>query len=203
MYPDANIWITGHSLGGAVAGLLGVTFGAPVVAFEAPGDRMASRRLHLPQPVSSNPCCPPVHATRSLTLGPQPDVQHVTHIFHTADPIPMGACTGVLSSCAIAGYAMESRCHIGRKRVYDTVTRYGWSVDVRTHRIGIIIDRLLTEDWDKPGEDGSPGREVPELTWDDEECDVGAYSSTPLHSSIKPNTSQTSLSGNPTLTRAL
>lgn len=85
----------------------------------------------------------------------------------------MGTCTGVLSSCAIAGYAMESRCHIGRKRVYDTVTRYGWSVDVRTHRIGIIIDKLLAEDWDKPGDDGSPGREVPELTWDDEGCDVG------------------------------
>ena len=84
----------------------------------------------------------------------------------------MGTCTGVLSSCAIAGYAMESRCHLGRKRVYDTVTRYGWSVDVRTHRIGIVIDKLLAEDWDKPGDDGSPGHEVPELTWDDEECDV-------------------------------
>lgn len=74
---------------------------------------------------------------------------------------------------------MESRCHLGRKRLYDTVTRYGWSVDVRTHRIGIIIDRLLAEDWDKPGEDGSPGREVPELTWDDEECDVGTSPFTP------------------------
>ena len=140
---------------------------------------MASRRLHLPQPVSSSPGCPPVRAIRSPTFSPQPDVQHVTHIFHTADPIPMGTCTGVLSSCAIAGYAMESRCHLGQTRVYDTVTRYGWSVDVRTHRIGIIIDRLLAEDWDKPGEDGSPGREVPELTSDDEECDVGTPHFTP------------------------
>lgn len=169
-----------------MASLLGVTFGAPVVAFEAPGDRMASRRLHLPQPVSSTSDYPPVRTIRSPTFAPQPDVQHVTHIFHTADPIPMGTCTGVLSSCAIAGYAMESRCHLGRKRVYDTVTRYGWSVDVRTHRIGIIIDRLLVEDWDKEGEDGSPGREVPELTWDDEECDVGIPPFNPSGSSIKP-----------------
>lgn len=41
----------GHSLGGSLASLIGITFGAPVVAFEAPGERMAARRLHLPTPV--------------------------------------------------------------------------------------------------------------------------------------------------------
>ena len=54
MYPNANIWLTGHSLGGSLAALLGATFGAPVVAFEAPAERMASRRLHLPSPVCRN-----------------------------------------------------------------------------------------------------------------------------------------------------
>ena len=140
---------------------MGVTFGLPVVTFEAPAERMASRRLHLPQPVSIR---------TSVTLpfpdnNRQPDVQHITHVFHTADPIPMGTCTGVLSSCAIAGYAMESRCHLGKKRLYDTVTKYGWSQDVRTHRIGVIIDRLLAEDWEE-------GKPVPDETVDGPECDV-------------------------------
>jgi hypothetical protein len=51
IYPEANIWIIGHSLGGGLASLLGVTFGAPVVAFETSGDKLAAERLHLPSPV--------------------------------------------------------------------------------------------------------------------------------------------------------
>ena len=54
MYPNANIWLTGHSLGGGLAALLGATFGAPAVTFEAPAERMASRRLHLPSSVCHN-----------------------------------------------------------------------------------------------------------------------------------------------------
>lgn len=50
--PHSNIWILGHSLGGALASLIGVTFGLPVVTFESPGERLAATRLHLPSPVS-------------------------------------------------------------------------------------------------------------------------------------------------------
>ncbi|KAI5831372.1 alpha/beta-hydrolase [Schizophyllum commune Tattone D] len=140
MYPDANIWLIGHSLGGSLAALMGATFGAPVVAFETPADRLAARRLHLPSP---------------------PSTLHITHVFHTADPIPMGACTGVTSMCAIGGYALESRCHLGQRIVYDTITQLGWAQDVRTHPIKVIIDQLLGKPWNatkigpKPGE-GEP-----------------------------------------------
>jgi putative hemolysin len=95
MYPDADIWLVGHSLGGSLASLLGATFGLPAVAFEAPGEKSAARHLHLPVP-------------RELI-----DNAPVTHVYHNADPIPMGTCNGALSVCAQAGYALETKCHLG------------------------------------------------------------------------------------------
>ncbi|KIY64425.1 alpha/beta-hydrolase [Cylindrobasidium torrendii FP15055 ss-10] len=156
MYPESNIWVIGHSLGGSLASLVGTTFGAPVVAFEAPGERMAAERLHLPSP---------------------PSTQHVTHIYHTADPIAMGTCNGVLSSCSIGGYAMESKCHLGKSIVYDTVSNLSWSVDIRTHPIATVIEKLLSEPWQPSLE---AGREVPEPRHEEDcvECyswDFGNY----------------------------
>ena len=51
--------------------------------------------------------------------------------------------------------AMESSCHTGQTILYDTVTVKGWSVDVRTHRIGEIINKILADPW--PTEGGGDG----------------------------------------------
>jgi lipase ATG15 len=42
--------------------------------------------------------------------------------------------------------------------LYDTVTVKGWSVDVRTHRIGEIINKVLADPWpvDKDSEPSKP-----------------------------------------------
>ncbi|KAJ7227463.1 alpha/beta-hydrolase [Mycena pura] len=150
MYPDSNVWIIGHSMGGALASLLGATFGSPVVAFESPGDKMAAGRLHLPSP---------------------PSTLHITHVYHTADPIAMGTCNGVLSSCAIAGFAMESRCHLGTSIVYDTVSNLSWSVDIRLHGIVNVIEKVLKDPWPPAVE---AGRDVP-MAHEEEDC-VECYS---------------------------
>ncbi|KAH7884473.1 alpha/beta-hydrolase [Phlebopus sp. FC_14] len=150
MYPTSNIWIIGHSLGGSLASLLGITFGVPAVAFESPGEKRASRRLHLPSP---------------------PSTHHVTHVYHTADPIAMGTCNGVLSSCALGGYAMETKCHLGKSIVYDTVSNLSWSVDIRTHGIINVIENVLGGPWQPSLE---VGREVP-IAQPEEDC-VECYS---------------------------
>ena len=49
--------------------------------------------------------------------------------------------------CAQAGYALETKCHLGKSIVYDTVGRLNWSVDVRTHPIKELINRVLEKDF--------------------------------------------------------
>jgi len=165
MYPNANVWVIGHSLGGALASLLGVTFGAPVVTFEPPGERMAAQRLHLPSPVR------PPSSVMSLTrahfrrVAMQPSTHHITHVWHTADPIAMGTCTGSLSTCGIAGYAMESRCHLGNIIEYDTVTNLSWPVRLANHPIVTVIDHILSKPWPAAEE---LGLEVPALKRQDD-----------------------------------
>ncbi|KDQ60934.1 hypothetical protein JAAARDRAFT_124536 [Jaapia argillacea MUCL 33604] len=160
MYPNADIWLVGHSLGGALASLLGTTFGLPAIAFESPGELLAAQRLALPLPPS-----PPNSSHLPTSLAP------VTHIYHTADPIPLGTCTGTLSPCSQAGYALETRCHLGKSIVYDTVGKMGWRVDVRTHTIKNVVTRLLDVEglsWDdrEGGEEGD-GLEVPRARVED------------------------------------
>lgn len=127
-HPNAAIWLTGHSLGGALASLVGRTFGHPVVAFEAPGELLASKRLHLPFPP-----------------GLPSYLEGVWHFGHTADPIFIGTCNGASSSCSIAGYAMETSCHTGKVCIYDVVKDKGWHVNMLNHRIHTVIDQILTE----------------------------------------------------------
>ncbi|KAI8077894.1 Alpha/Beta hydrolase protein [Gilbertella persicaria] len=122
-YKNSTVWITGHSLGGAVASMVGQTFGIPTVTFEIPGDKLPSTRLHLPH-------------------SPGVDLP-IWHFGHTADPIFVGVCTGPASSCWYGGYAMETRCHTGKVCVWDTVNEQGWRVDIRSHRVRDVIENIL------------------------------------------------------------
>ena len=131
-YPDANIWLTGHSLGGSVSALLGLTYGLPVVTFEAPPDALAASRLGLPNPPGANPSYP---QEREFTGA--------YHFGHTADPIYIGTCNGATASCSFAGYALESACHSGKECVYDVVADKGWRVGIGTHRIRSVIHDVI------------------------------------------------------------
>jgi lipase ATG15 len=146
LYPNAEIWVVGHSLGGAVSSLLALTYGLAAVTFEAVPEALAASRLGLPQPPNS---VQGRHQTRPLTGA--------YHFGHTADPIYMGACNGPFSFCSMAGYAMESQCHTGQRCVYDTVGDSGWRMGIGTHSIRRVIETVL-----KPYPEAAPCAPDPE-----------------------------------------
>lgn len=126
LYPSSNIWIAGHSLGGLVSSLLGLTYGVPVVTFEAVPDALAASRLGLPEPPNKSA-----------------DLSGAYHIGHTADPVYMGSCGGATDSCTLFGYAFEGSCHTGRRCVYDTVADKNMGVHIWWHPIVWVINNVL------------------------------------------------------------
>ena len=138
LYPGADIWVTGHSLGGAVSSFLGLTYGLPVVTFEAVPEAMPAARLGLPTP--------PGYQIGTLQKRP---MTGGFHFGHTADPVYMGECNKASSSCTFGGYAMQSVCHTGFKCVYNTVDDFGWRVGIGTHKIVSVIRDVL-EKYEEP-----------------------------------------------------
>ncbi|RVX68694.1 hypothetical protein B0A52_07121 [Exophiala mesophila] len=176
IYADSNVWLVGHSLGGAVTSLLGLTFGIPTVTFEAPGEDLAAKRLGLPAPPSADP-----HKPRTRYTG-------AYHFGHTADPVFMGTCNGATATCTLGGYAMESQCHTGKQCVYDTVNDYGWRVGIGNHKILNVIENVLKK-YDT----------VPQCTVDDE-C-IDCFNWKYFESNGSDSTSTTTTTSSMTRTR--
>jgi lipase ATG15 len=131
-YPNSEIWLAGHSLGGSVSSLLGHTYNRPAVAVEAPAEALAISRIGIHAPPGVDPRLP-------QTWG----IDYVHHIGNSADPIFMGECNGVSSSCNLVGYAMESQCHAGQLCIYDVVADRQWRKTVANHRIRTVIDTII------------------------------------------------------------
>ncbi|CZT05331.1 related to starvation induced protein PSI-7 [Rhynchosporium graminicola] len=140
MYPSSEIWMSGHSLGGSVSAMIGLTYGKPVLTFQSVPDALPANRLGLPVPPGVDP--------------DRPGQREYTGAFHfgqNADPIYMGTCNGATASCSYAGYALESACHTGRECVFDVVNKNGTRVSIITHKIIYVIENVLKK-WTKAPE---------------------------------------------------
>ena len=89
-----------------------------------------------------------------------------------ADPVYMGTCNGATSTCYSAGYALETKCHVGRICNYDTMAELGWRQSIQAHTILTFIN--VVENWSNM----TNGREiVPKCTVQDvcEDCTQWEY----------------------------
>ena len=77
MYPDSQIWLAGHSLGGSVSSLLGLTFGLPCHHLRSPrrGPRRSETRPPHPSRLQE-PRAPTPAVHRRVSLWPyrRPDI---------------------------------------------------------------------------------------------------------------------------------
>lgn len=124
IYPTARLWFTGHSLGGAVANLMALANeGTSSISFEAPGEMLYAQRMGLlPE-----------------TGDPNEQLRPIWNFGVSTDPIYMGRCNGITSSCYLTGYALETGCHTG----HECTWRKDGREDVGTHRIDWVIDNVV------------------------------------------------------------
>ena len=114
-FTTSTIIFTGHSLGGAVATYMGVFYNKTTITFQTPGEKRYADLIGL-------------------------DYSHMTdkiyHFGHDADPIFNGECGWW---CKIAGYSIETNCHIGKICKYITnSTSSLWK-----HRMTYTINNII------------------------------------------------------------
>lgn len=123
-----NIVLTGHSLGGTLASLMGLTYSFPAVTFNSPGEMRYAKASGLKYD--------PSHLNK------------IYHFGHNADTIFTGKCNGILSWCYIAGYIVETKCHLGHTCEYNATGELGISESILTHPMKYIMNNILPN-WEK------------------------------------------------------
>ncbi|KAH0024168.1 alpha/beta-hydrolase, partial [Aureobasidium melanogenum] len=142
LYPKADVWLTGHSLGGVVSSLLGATYGVPTLTFETFPDALAARRLGLPTP--------PGHQIGESAK------RHYTgtfHFGHTADPIYVGNCYNcTYDTVGDLGWGVSIGTHRISSVIKDVIESYD-SVPVCTQDLNkdCFLDAIYyRHDYDLP-----------------------------------------------------
>lgn len=151
--PENKIILTGHSMGAAIASIIGYRNNEYVVAFASPGEKRLIKKLGYPQKTKKTSEPRSVLQNLFHRIG-----SNTIHLGDCTDSIYRGACNGSIDVCKLAGYNIETRCHSGRKFCYNK--QNGFSI--LTHSMSSIL-KNLTKNKEK-------FFEINQKSCDDEEC---------------------------------
>jgi putative lipase involved disintegration of autophagic bodies len=118
-----NVYFTGHSLGGTLASYMGLIYNRYTATFQSPGEKH--------------------YFTNSGIQIDKNALDKVYHFGHNADVIFTGKCNGRLSWCWMAGYNIETKCHLGKVCTYDAIKNLGIRESILTHRIDYVVDNII------------------------------------------------------------
>lgn len=116
IYPQYEIWTTGHSLGGVIASILALENNLFAMVYSTPGDKLFAYRCG-------------INLSSKL----------IYHYGSNSDPIFNGNCNGLTSTCNLIGYALETKCHTGYVCVYNS-TSYETILE---HKIDTLINKYI------------------------------------------------------------
>lgn len=119
------VLFAGHSLGGAIATMMGILHEKQVVTFESPGEKRYVDLIGLQYN--------------------QKQTERMYHFGHNADIIFTGKCKGYMSWCYLGGYFIETKCHIGLVCEYDTINQLGLRESIFTHKIQYVLDNVISK----------------------------------------------------------
>lgn len=114
-FPKNTILLTGHSMGAAVASIIGHFFDEYVVAFGTPGDRQIIKNLkRLKSNIKKKEA-----RTGVLSHFFKRMKSNTVHISDCRDAIFRGACNGLIDVCKLSGYEIKTKCHSGASLCFD------------------------------------------------------------------------------------
>lgn len=90
LFPEKEITLTGHSLGGSIASIVGRIKNLKTFAFSSPGEKHISDLF------------------TSMTPS------EILHLGACSDTVYTGKCNSQMSPCRIMGYHIETRCRYGK-----------------------------------------------------------------------------------------
>lgn len=119
MFPDKKIILTGHSLGGAIASLVAANLGLRAYAFSSPGEKY--------------------HFDKNYKLNKL----KIVHFGSCSDPIYVGKCNGFFSPCKLAGFNIQTACHLGETYCFGDLN----SIDILSHHIRKLRSVIENSDY--------------------------------------------------------